>query len=204
MTIVIVDYGMGNVGSIQNMFRKVGADSTISSNLTEIQDAEKLVLPGVGSFDRGMIQLRNSGIQNILEEKVIAKKTPILGICLGMQLFSKSSEEGSLPGLGWIDAKTIRFKAGECEGLRIPHMGWNYITLTSDHPMTVGLKDDSRFYFVHSFHVECADSRDVLATAQHGDPFCAIVRRDNVMGTQFHPEKSHRFGQQLLMNFAQL
>lgn len=201
--IVVIDYGMGNVGSICKMLKRAGAkDVTVSSQQCEIEAATALVLPGVGAFDRGMRQLSNLSLISLLEKKVLRDKTPILGICLGMQLFSTRSEEGKLPGLGWIEADTLRFTfEPDSDRLKVPHMGWNYIQPTCPHWMFDGMTE-SRFYFVHSYHVHCQRPQDVLATANYGFHFCAAVCRENILGTQFHPEKSHRFGLSLFQNFV--
>ena len=202
--IAIVDFGMGNLGSIRNMLAKIGAESVITSDPSAIQAADKLILPGVGAFDRAMENLHRAGLVPVLNDKVISRKTPVLGICLGMQLLSRRSEEGSLPGLGWIDADTVRFPA-EVDGtkLTVPHMGWNSITVTQPASLLGHLGDEPRFYFVHSYYVRCDREADVAATASHGITFHAAVARGNIVGTQFHPEKSHRFGLSLLRSFVE-
>jgi len=203
--IVIVDYRMGNVGSVLNMLRKIGAPAKVSADAGEISRADRLILPGVGAFDTGMTHLNASGLLPVLREQALERKKPILGICLGMQLLTHSSEEGSLPGLGWIAGATVRFRfTGDQTKLRIPHMGWNTVTPTRDHLLFRDLADEAAFYFVHSYHVVCQHDSDVLAQAQYGYNFACAVQRDNICGTQFHPEKSHRFGLQLLRNFAAL
>jgi len=203
--IAIVDYGMGNLGSIHNMLNRIGVPSIITSNPCKVSVAEKLILPGVGAFDRAMQSLAQLGLVSVLTEKVLEKKVPILGICLGMQLLTKRSEEGVLPGLGWIDAETIRFVFdGSNAGLKVPHMGWNTIEVKRPSPILDDRYGESRFYFVHSYHVRCADDANVLSTAQYGVPFRAAVIKGNIMGTQFHPEKSHKFGLKLLKNFTEM
>lgn len=202
--IVIVDYGMGNLGSILNMLKKIGAEAVISSRIEEIEQASKLILPGVGAFDNGMRNLAERGVQAVLDRKVLGEKTPILGICLGMQLFSRQSEEGRLPGLGWIEAETVRFRFDEVNShLKIPHMGWNTVRVAKESPLFRDTNGEERFYFVHSFHVVCRDRRDILAETPYGFDFTSAVQRGNIMGVQFHPEKSHRFGMKLLKNFAE-
>jgi len=202
--IILLDYGVGNLGSILNMLRKIGAPASVSSNPEEIARADKLILPGVGSFDNGMTNLRNSGLLPTITKKVLENETPILGICLGMQLLTKSSEEGDSPGLGWIDAQTVRFSFGNGESLlKIPHMGWNTIQLSSPSRLFDGFGADARFYFVHSFHVVCKNEGDVPARTVHGYEFASAFRRGNIFGTQFHPEKSHKFGIKLLKNFVE-
>ena len=204
--IVIVDYGVGNLGSIANMLKKVGAPATISSDASVVGSAAKVILPGVGSFDHAMRQLNASGLIPTLEEQV-GRGTPLLGVCLGMQLLARGSEEGILPGLGWIDADVVRLRPPDGDGaasdFKIPHMGWNVLRPARDHALLVGLGDESRFYFVHSYHVVCGDPATELGHVEYGGRFTAAVARDNVMGVQFHPEKSHRFGTQLLRNFAE-
>jgi glutamine amidotransferase len=201
--IAIVDCGIGNVGSVLNMFRKIGVSAVVSGDPAVVKKAEKLVFPGVGAFDHGMGRLRASGLIPILERRVLSEKTPMLGICVGLQLFTRGSEEGACPGLGWLPASTVRFRFDESKGgrLKIPHMGWNTV-----HPARPdgwpSLSGDSRFYFVHSYHVECDHAGDVLATARYGYEFAVAVRRGNLAGVQFHPEKSHRFGMAVLRDFA--
>jgi glutamine amidotransferase len=203
--IVVVDYKMGNIGSILNMFKKIGISATSSSSSDQIEKAEKLILPGVGSFDAGMENLKRSGLIPILSEKVIRKRTPILGICLGMQLFGSKSEEGGMLGLGWIDAETAKFKFVEGQSnLKIPHMGWNNIVLKKESPLFKDMPEDSRFYFVHSYHLVCNDEKDIVAKTFYGYEFTSIVQKENIYGVQFHPEKSHKFGMKLLKNFAEI
>jgi len=201
--IVIVDYGLGNIGSIVNMFKKAGVAATISSDPAVIEKADKLILPGVGAFDAGMKNLETRGLIPLLNFRVLEQQTPILGVCLGMQLLCKWSEEGQLPGLGWLDAEVVRFKFDSNSGdLKIPHMGWNTLTAHTPHPLFADLEAENRFYFVHSYHVVCADQSNVLAQTNYGFDFTAAVVKDNIMGVQFHPEKSHKFGMRLLKNFA--
>lgn len=202
--IVIIDYGLGNLGSIVNMLKKIGAPVTLSSDASVIEKADKLILPGVGAFDHGMRNLTALRLVPVLHRKVIEEKTPILGLCLGMQLFTRSSEEGRLPGLGWLDAATVRFRFDQTQAkLRVPHMGWNFIKICQAHPIFEGLYEEARFYFVHSFHVLCHDEQDVLAKTEYGYAFPSVIGRENIVGTQFHPEKSHKFGMKLLKNFVE-
>lgn len=202
--IVIVDYGMGNLGSILNMFKRVDVEAKISSNIQDIEEAKKIVLPGVGAFDNAMNNLKDLRIIPMLNKRVIEEKTPILGICLGMQLLSKRSEEGVLEGLGWIDAETIRFKFDDNKSLKIPHMGWNTIDIKKECCLFKDMYEESGFYFVHSYHVKCKNPENILTTTNHGIEFCSSVVKDNIFGAQFHPEKSHKFGMKLLKNFAEL
>jgi glutamine amidotransferase len=202
--IVIIDYGVGNLGSIANMLKKVGAEAMISSNVSDIEKADKLILPGVGAFDNGMKNLNESGLVSVLNTKVIEIKTPILGICLGAQLFSKSSQEGELPGLGWIDAEMKRFRFDQSQAnLKVPHMGWNFVTVNQSNPLFNDMYENARFYFVHSYHFVCHDEKNILAKTHYGYEFASAIVSENIMGTQFHPEKSHKFGMKLLKNFAE-
>ena len=199
--ITIVDYGTGNLGSIRNMLKKLGFDSRIGGDPASIADAEKLILPGVGAFDAGMESLERSGMIPALNKRVLEDRVPVLGICLGMQLMAKSSAEGRRPGLGWVDAEVLRFRPGP-RALKIPHMGWNRVQPVRGSPLTDGLPDEPRFYFVHSYHARCLRESDVLLTTLYGEPFHSAFASGNVYGVQFHPEKSHKFGMALLGNFA--
>ena len=204
MTIHILDYGVGNLGSIQNMLTKLGAEALITSDVNAIDHATKLILPGVGAFDAGMNQLNGSGLRSALDAAVLQRRVPVVGICLGMQLMTVSSEEGQMPGLGWVPAKTIRFLPASNETMKVPHMGWSVVTKEKQSPVLELLDDDPRFYFVHSYHVSCHDRTDVLLTAQYGSiSFDAAFEHENILGLQFHPEKSHRFGMTLLKAFLE-
>jgi imidazole glycerol-phosphate synthase subunit HisH len=203
--IAIIDYGVGNSGSIVNMLKKVGLKSNITSDPDEIAAAEKIILPGVGSFDGGAKNLKARGLTGILNEQVLEKKKPFLGICLGMQLLAKSSEEGSETGLGWLDATVVKFDFnGDNRNLKIPHMGWNYVKGSRTHRMLNNLSDNPRFYFVHSYYLNCNQPDDILLTCNYGFDFTCGVQHENIVGVQFHPEKSHKFGMQLLKNFSEL
>jgi glutamine amidotransferase len=199
--ITIVDYNMGNLGSIRNMLKKLGVDSRITSEPALVANAEKLVLPGVGAFDAGMENLERCGLIPVLNKRVLEDRVPILGICLGMQLMTRKSEEGKRPGLGWIDAHVVRFNGGPA--LKVPHMGWNLVAPTRTCPLTDPLPAQPRFYFVHSYFVRCGVPDDVLLTSSYGENFHSGFWRGNIYGVQFHPEKSHKFGMALLANFAQ-
>jgi glutamine amidotransferase len=203
--IVIVNYGMGNLGSILNMLKKIGAPAAkISSNPIDIEQAEKLILPGVGAFDTGMQRLHELGLITLLNEKVLKRKTPVLGVCLGMQLITRTSEEGELPGLGWIDAETIRFRFDTRQtGLKIPHMGWNTVKVQREGVLFKNMYPESRFYFVHSYHVVSHNPEDVLTTTEYGYDFVSAIQHDHIMGAQFHPEKSHKFGMRVYQNFVE-
>jgi glutamine amidotransferase len=205
MSIVIVDYGMGNLHSVYNAFKRLNIPVVVSGDPKTIMDADKLILPGVGHFKKGMENLRASSIKEALDKKVMEEKVPILGICLGMQLFSKHSEEGNEPGLGWIDANTVRFNfTNSASVLKIPHMGWNNITIVHNYPIMDGVNLDDKYYFVHSYHVKCNDINDVLCTTQYGIEFTSAVQKANIIGMQFHPEKSHKAGLKILQNFIRL
>jgi imidazole glycerol-phosphate synthase subunit HisH len=203
-SIVIIDYGLGNLGSMTNMLKKAGVETKVSSDISDIKNADKLILPGVGSFDIGMKNIRERGLIPVMNKKVLEDKTPILGVCLGMQLMGNNSEEGGLHGLGWVEAESIRFKFDGYPGnLSIPHMGWNTLSMPHHHPLFEGIENENRFYFVHSYHVVCAHEQNVLAKTEYGFSFTSAIVKQNILGVQFHPEKSHKFGMLLLNNFAQ-
>ena len=199
---VIVDCGIGNLGSVVNMLKKIGVKAAVSSDPSVIAAADKLLLPGVGAFDAGMDALNKSGLIPLLNRKVLTEKTPILGICLGMQLLTRKSEEGALPGLGWVKGETVRFDFPGRADLKVPHMGWNRVSVKQESPLFLQMPEDPRFYFVHSYHVVCEDPTDVAATTPYGLDFTSAVSKGNIHGVQFHPEKSHKFGMKLLENFV--
>ena len=202
--IVIVDYGMGNLRSILNKLQRMDAEVVISSKVEDIEKAKKLILPGVGSFATGMDNLEKHNLIPILTKKVIEDKTPILGICLGMQLLTLRSEEGNAEGLGWIDAETKQFEfEGKDIGLKIPHMGWNSIDIRRESALLKDIPTNSTFYFVHSYHVCCNGTNSVVATTNYGYDFTSVIEKENVFGVQFHPEKSHKSGIKLLKNFVE-
>ncbi|HEY6901904.1 MAG TPA: imidazole glycerol phosphate synthase subunit HisH [Puia sp.] len=201
--LVIVDYGVGNLASMQNMFKKIGTDAVISSDEKIIRYAAKLILPGVGAYDTCAGKLQESGLTPVLNEKVLQGGTPVLGVCVGMQLLLESSEEGVLPGLGWIRGKVVKFRQEELPaGYKIPHMGWTDVKPARPSRLLEGFDEDPRFYFVHSYYPQPARPEDVLVRADYGKPFAAGMENNNIMGVQFHPEKSHKFGMQLLANFV--
>lgn len=203
--ITIIDYGCGNLGSIQNMIKKIGGKAQITSDVAQIAAAEKLILPGVGAFDTGIHNLHERGIWDILNKKVLENKTPILGICLGMQLMTNCSEEGKLKGLSWVDAETKRFDFENYPLKRkVPNMGWNYITILKESSLFKNMYDFPKFYFVHSYFVKCNNSEDVLATAEYGFTYDCSFEKGNIFGVQFHPEKSHKYGMKLLENFMKV
>jgi glutamine amidotransferase len=198
--IVVIDYGMGNIGTIAAKIKKLDQSIIVSSDVDDIERADKLVLPGVGSFKAAMQNFYNLGITSALERQVIRNKIPILGICLGMQLFTRKSEEGDCNGFGWIDAETVRFNEAD-QSLRIPHMGWNIINIKNNCSLLSGIENGSRFYFSHSYHVRCCNPDDIIATTEYGDEFCSVVNHKNIYGVQFHPERSHKRGFMLLSSF---
>lgn len=203
--ITLINYNAGNIKSIQNMLKRIGAKSCISADAKEIEQAEKLILPGVGHFDYGMKNLHESGLIEVLNRKVLIDKVPLLGICLGAQLLGNRSEEGILSGLGWIDMEVVKFDENKLpENLKIPHMSWNEIKIKKQSNLLTGLSDESRFYFVHSYHMKCNNENDILANTFYGYEFTSAVEKDNIFGVQFHPEKSHTFGMRLLENFVNL
>ncbi|MBN9606106.1 MAG: imidazole glycerol phosphate synthase subunit HisH [Actinomycetales bacterium] len=201
MTVSIVDYGLGNLGSVANMLKRIGSEVRRVSTPEDIRASDRVLLPGIGAFDTGMSLLRAQGLEPALLE-FAATGRPLLGICLGMQLLLGSSEEGVASGLGLIPGRSVRFQ--EAPGLRVPHMGWNLVEPVRDDSLTAHLPDDSRFYFVHSYRVVPDSDADILATTRYGVPFASMIRSGNVMGAQYHPEKSHAFGMQILRNFSTL
>ncbi|NTU89605.1 MAG: imidazole glycerol phosphate synthase subunit HisH [Actinobacteria bacterium] len=208
--IAILDYGVGNTASIKNMLKRAGErDCLITRDQEQIAAADKLILPGVGAFDEGMRSLRDTGLVELLTVSALEWKKPILGICLGMQLLGNSSEEGNSEGLGFIDMHCTRFAFDEeNSGLKIPHMGWDYVSVSKPGCCIAnGISDPEepqRYYFVHSYHAVCSSEADVLMRCDYGYPFAAAVQKENIIGVQFHPEKSHMFGMRLLKNFVEL
>jgi glutamine amidotransferase len=201
--ITIIDYNTGNLGSIQNMLAYLGIESQITCDISFIQDAKKLILPGVGHFDYGIQQLRKSRLIEVLTKKVIDEKTPILGICLGVQLLTEGSEEGTEKGLGWIKGKTVSFDKTKLNpNQKIPNMGWADVKSYGHSKLFENMPDDPRFYFVHSYHLKLDDPVNCLVTSKYGYNFAAGIEKENILGVQFHPEKSHKFGMKLLENFA--
>lgn len=203
MTVAIIDHGMGNLGSVQNMLRRLGATSVRTTDPEEIAAADRIVLAGIGGFDGAMGRLDDLGIVDLLNDRVLNAGTLILGVCLGMQLMAQRSDEGRLGGLGWIDAEVRRFKFPPERKLPVPHMGWQEVDVTRPNPL-LHSEDAPRFYFSHAYHVACRDPQDVAATATYGAAFVAAVHRGNIMGTQFHPEKSHVFGMDVYRRFLNL
>jgi len=202
--IVIIDLGWGNVRSVYAKIDQMNEPVIISSDIEKIETADKIILPGVGAFDYGMKKIQSLGIKEIIDKKIIREKIPILGICLGMQLFSQNSEEGKLPGLGYIDVITKKFYFSDTVSLNIPHMGWNTIRIKNVSPLLKGIEDNSRFYFVHSYHLSIDSGDIVIASTVYGYDFPSIIQHDNIFGVQFHPEKSHKQGIQLIRNFVKM
>jgi len=202
--IVIIDYGMSNLASIQNIVKKAGYPSLISNKMEDILKADKLILPGVGNFKEAMINLAHINLINVLNKKVLENKTPILGICLGMQLMTSFSDEGNIKGFDWIKGTTTKFSFPNQPEIKIPHMGWNDITQSKNHIFNTDFEIPSRFYFVHSYFVSCEDSNDILHQTDYHGNFTSAFNKENIYGVQYHPEKSHVFGLQLMKNFIEL
>jgi glutamine amidotransferase len=202
--IIIVDYKVGNLGSIYNMLRKIGVKSEITSDKEKIRLASKLILPGVGSFDSGMKNLAELGLVELLNKKTLEEKVPVLGICLGMQLLTSGSEEGLLPGLGWIKGCAKKFQFPSDSMLKVPNIGWNYVIQQKASKLFFEMYEDPRYYFVHSFYIELDDEHDILTKTSYGNEFCSSLEKDNIYGVQFHPEKSHKYGMKLLKNFSEI
>ena len=201
--IIIIDYDMGNIRSILNKIHRVGYEAIVTDENDLIKTARKLILPGVGHFQNGMKKLKEKKLIEILNIKVLEEKTPILGICLGMQLFTRISEEGNAEGLGWLNAETVKFTLSDIRH-KVPHMGWNSLNKMKESPLFLDLPMDSQYYFVHSYHVRCNENEDILSTTQYGYEFVSAVQKGNIFGTQFHPEKSHEWGEKLIYNFLNL
>lgn len=203
MDITVVDYGVGNLGAIPNMLKRLGATAEITSDPGRIEHAKKLILPGVGAFDAAMANLRELGLIEILDHQVKRRRVPILGLCLGMEILARSSEEGVLPGFGWIPSEVVRFRSDQMleRPLPVPMMGWNYVQVVRPNALVANLGSDPRFYFAHSYHLVCDDPADVIGITTYGYDFPSVVARGSVMGAQFHPEKSHRFGIKIFENF---
>jgi imidazole glycerol-phosphate synthase subunit HisH len=200
---VIIDYGMGNIRSVLNKIHRAGHDALVSYDPGDIKNADKLILPGVGHFFNGMKRLGERNLIEILNERILQDKVPILGICLGMQLLTRFSEEGNAQGLGWIDAETVRFTLDDIRH-KVPHMGWNSVERRKESPLLKDIPDNRQYYFVHSYHVRCNCEEDILTTSHYGYDFVSAVQKENIFGTQFHPEKSHEWGEKMLNNFLNL
>jgi glutamine amidotransferase len=203
--ITLIDYSVGNIFAFQNVFKRLDIPTKIAKTSQDLIDAKKLLLPGVGSFDYAMNQLNNSGMRGKLDELVLEKKVPIIGICVGMQMMGNRSDEGNLDGLKWIDAEILKFDERLIQHrTKLPHMGWNDVSPIEDHPLFIGLEKEAIFYFLHSFYFKCNDLNDSIANSEYGISFSSAVNHNNIYGIQFHPEKSHQYGEKLLHNFAKL
>lgn len=203
--ITIVDYGLGNIQAFANIYKRLGVPVTVASDAQALSQAERIVLPGVGAFDWAMSRLNDSGLRSALDHLVLEQGRPVIGICVGMQMMAQRSDEGAAPGLGWIAGDVRLFDDTRFVGdTHLPHMGWNDVEPRPGEPLFASLDSPPRFYFLHSYYFDAADPADVIATADYGGAFCCAVRRRNVMGVQFHPEKSHQWGIRLLQNFAEL
>lgn len=203
--ITIIDYGVGNIKAFLNVFKQLSIPAQTATTATEVESATKLILPGVGAFDHAMDRLNNSGMREALDEAVLNKKVPVIGICVGMQMLSASSDEGELPGLGWINGSVKKFDVTQIQDVtHLPHMGWNDVKPVSEIPLFTGLMNDAKFYFLHTYYFECKKQEEVLAVTDYGGQFACAVGVGNIYGVQFHPEKSHNYGIQLLNNFANL
>lgn len=203
-SILVPDFGIGNFASIIRMAEKCGYSCAIARQPEELISADKIILAGVGAFDHGISALNGGGWREALINASLERKVPIIGICLGMQMMCNKSEEGELQGLGWIDADVLRFRFSDESCLKVPHMGWNTLSVYRENPIILNSKDEQRFYFVHSYHVVCHEVEDVIATANYGGDFVAAFQHRNIFGVQFHPEKSHRYGMALLKRFFEL
>ncbi len=204
MNIVIVNYGMGNLRSVDNKLRRLGVDCLVSADPAVLRRADALVLPGVGHYGRAMERLHRLDLVDLLSERVLNDQIPVLGICLGMQLLMESSEEGDVAGLGWIGGSTIRFRLANRPGLKVPHIGWNSVEAVRAHPLLAGLQPDDPMYFVHSYHVSLTDPADALQRTHYGYEFVSAVQKGHIAGFQYHPEKSQDAGMQLFRNFIHL
>jgi glutamine amidotransferase len=203
--ITLIDYGVGNIFAFQNVYKRLDIPTKIAKTSQDLTDVKKLILPGVGSFDYAMSQLNASGMREKLDELVIEKKIPVIGICVGMQMMGNRSDEGKLDGLKWIDSEILKFDESLIQQrTKLPHMGWNDVTPINNHPLFNGLQKEAIFYFLHSFYFKCNNPVDTIAISDYGISFSSAVNRDNIYGIQFHPEKSHQYGEKLLHNFAKL
>jgi glutamine amidotransferase len=204
--ITIINYGLGNILAFANVYKGLGIPVVVAQRAADLQDATKLILPGVGSFDHAMELLQRSGMRSTLENLVLSQAVPVLGVCVGMQILAATSEEGKLPGLGWIDGDVRRFDSAKSQQpIRLPHMGWNDVNPVGSSALFAGLSRDVRFYFLHSYYFQCARRENVLAQSEYDKKlFSSAVQSNNIFGVQFHPEKSHHYGARLLKNFAEI
>lgn len=200
----IIDYGVGNIKAFANIYKNLNIPFKIVKDISGFENITKLILPGVGSFDHAMTSLENSGMREKLDELVLEKKIPVIGICVGMQMLAKSSEEGILNGLGWIDGIVKKFDKSKIKNAPLPHMGWNNLIMEKKNKIFDNLEENPRYYFLHSYYFECENKEDVIATATYGEKFDCMINHKNIYGIQCHPEKSHHNGMQLLKNFGEL
>ena len=204
MKIVIVDYGLGNLSSVQRGFQRSNCNALISHIPKDIKEADKLIIPGVGHFSEGIKNIKKLGLWDILTKKALSDKTPVLGICLGMQLMGKGSSEGAVGGLGWLDSEVVRFEINDKLLYKVPNIGWNNTKIINNNMLDSQITKEDYFYFVHSYHMVCNDTRDVWMKSVYEDEFVSAVNKENIYGTQFHPEKSHSSGLKILKAFAEL
>jgi imidazole glycerol-phosphate synthase subunit HisH len=204
MDIAVVDFGMGNTGSVQNMLNHLGIRSVVSGDRAILKDAPRLILPGVGAFDAAMNRLKEMDLLELIHTKAMILQTPVLGICLGMQLLAENSEEGDAEGFGWVAASVKKFRFEDQVHVKVPHVGWNRVSHTSQHPLVRGIGEEDRFYFVHSYYVDCRNANVPVSKTQYGISFDSVIASDNIMGCQFHPEKSHKSGMKIFQNFNKL
>jgi len=200
----IIDYGLGNIRAFANLYKNLNIPIKIVRTEAELEQVDKIILPGVGDFDHAMILLDKSGMRKKLDELVLERKVPVIGICVGMQMLANSSEEGKLPGLGWIDAEVKKFNSSELINMPVPHMGWNDVQPVTENPLLTGLETEAKFYFLHSYYFDCKNKEEAIAVTHYGKQFDSIVNAGNIFGVQCHPEKSHKYGIMLLKNFANL
>lgn len=203
--ITLIDYGVGNIFAFQNVYKRLDIPTKIAKTAADLEDAQKLILPGVGAFDYAMEQLNQSGMRTKLDELVLEKKIPIIGICVGMQMMGNRSDEGQSEGLKWIDAEILKFDESTIhQRTKLPHMGWNDVKPHTGHPLFEGLEENAIFYFLHSYYFNCKNQNNSIALSDYGVSFTSAVQSGNVYGIQFHPEKSHQYGEKLLYNFSKL
>ncbi|MCT4223077.1 imidazole glycerol phosphate synthase subunit HisH [Elizabethkingia anophelis] len=203
--ITLIDYGVGNINAFVNVYKRVDVPVKIAKTKEDLLDAQKLILPGVGHFDHAMSQLNNSGMRETLDELVLDKKIPVIGICVGMQMMANNSDEGKMDGLKWIDATVKKFDEAKIRQVtRLPHMGWNDVKPIKDLDLFKGLEKDAIFYFLHTYYFDCNNREDIMAITDYGGEFASAAHHENKYGIQFHPEKSHSYGEILLHNFAKL